>query len=364
MYSIRLLTEDPRTSLLGPFIGSTNQPKDYELKSAILKMEVNKAGVLDIVMPLNHKHYNKIQPLSSIIKVYNDDDIIWVGRALFPSEDFQRNRKWTCEGALAFLNDFWMEPHDYSSGGILAGDYLDLLIRNYRKNVFDTPQDMVCISHTYAARNTRIYPKVDVYEKYSKLVSNLIDALGGVLNIDYEAPILTLSWSDYTQTESKYEIRYGHNMTDVSKSINGANVFTIVRPLSKLQNGGVLSIPNETIVSDSGVYNYGRIEKVIYYDNITNQSELYALGYQDLMLGVLAISSIEVTAADIGINGKFGLIKVGDKTRIRSVPHDIDSVFPCLRVTHDLLNYENASYGFGLSRPKITSQIKGDKQWL
>lgn len=88
--------------------------------SANLVMEDNKSGSLEFsILPAN-KAYDEIELIVSTIKVkeyvYEDDGslhsetILWKGRPISVEEDMDGIRTFTCEGALAFLNDIICYP--------------------------------------------------------------------------------------------------------------------------------------------------------------------------------------------------------------------------------------------------------------
>lgn len=88
--------------------------------SAKLIMEDNKSGSLEFsILPANIA-YDEIELISTTIKVteyvYEDDGslksktILWKGRVISIDEGMDRIRAFTCEGALAFLNDIICYP--------------------------------------------------------------------------------------------------------------------------------------------------------------------------------------------------------------------------------------------------------------
>ena len=88
---------------------------------AKLSLEDNKSGSLSFSVLPENLAYDSIELICSTVKVteyiYNDDGtpykeptILWKGRAIFVEEDINGVRSYTCEGALAFLNDIICYP--------------------------------------------------------------------------------------------------------------------------------------------------------------------------------------------------------------------------------------------------------------
>ena len=70
-----------------------------------LTQKKNEPGELSFTIPKEHPHYDVLEKLKSRIKVYRDDTLIWIGRAVEDERDLYENRKVVTEGVLAFLLD-------------------------------------------------------------------------------------------------------------------------------------------------------------------------------------------------------------------------------------------------------------------
>lgn len=85
-----------------------------------LAMEDNKSGTFEFTVLPSNLAYDEIELICTTIKVteyvYEDDgtlhskQILWKGRAISVEDDMSQNRTFTCEGALAFLNDIICYP--------------------------------------------------------------------------------------------------------------------------------------------------------------------------------------------------------------------------------------------------------------
>lgn len=76
---------------------------DYRIRNTMLSEELNKIGSFVFTIYPNHKNYDKIKKLKSIITVYEDGKTIFRGRVLEDQIGFYNDRKITCESDLSFL---------------------------------------------------------------------------------------------------------------------------------------------------------------------------------------------------------------------------------------------------------------------
>ena len=70
-----------------------------------LTQKKNEPGELSFTIPKEHPHYGVLEKLKSLIKVYRDDTLIWIGRVIEDERDLYESRKVVAEGALSFLLD-------------------------------------------------------------------------------------------------------------------------------------------------------------------------------------------------------------------------------------------------------------------
>ena len=100
-------------------------PGDSELIILNTKLELgdNKSGSFEFDIPVRNPYYEKMQKLTSVIKVMKDEDAIFYGRILSMEKNFYNTKTVVCEGELAYLLDSIQEPkayHDYTVRGFLS----------------------------------------------------------------------------------------------------------------------------------------------------------------------------------------------------------------------------------------------------
>ena len=86
---------------------------EFQLENPILKQELNAVDELTFTIYPNHPYFNNISKLSSEIKAYRDNDMIFKGRVINSELGFRNEKKIVCEGVLAFLLDTVIRPFDF-----------------------------------------------------------------------------------------------------------------------------------------------------------------------------------------------------------------------------------------------------------
>ena len=86
----------------------------YIAYDATVTRELNKVDSVEFTIPSNGVGYNLISKLKSVITVFYGDEKIFHGRCLNVTTDFQKQRKFYCEGCLGYLNDSILRPYSFT----------------------------------------------------------------------------------------------------------------------------------------------------------------------------------------------------------------------------------------------------------
>lgn len=333
---------------------------------AKITYEINKAGSFTFTIPVMHPEYNNFKKLKSIITVKDDEEEIWRGRVIDTTKDFYNNKKIVCEGELAFLNDGLIEPYDYSDSGITVGQMLNKYISSYRTNC-PTERDIRLGMITAVNSSTVIYPKSESYATIlPDMISTLVDVCGGYLHIRRSNNISYLDYLNMEINLSDQQITFGVNLLDLEEYVNAADVYTYLIPLGKKDDdGNPLTIESVNggsnyIKSVDGEKLYGKIERCITWDNITNANLLKTTAQEELSKAIQEVTSIEITAVDLKLLGAdVDSIEVGQYVTVISPPHDIHDNFLCSKIELNLLQPSNSVYTFGVTRSSMTETQAG-----
>jgi hypothetical protein len=191
-----------------------------------LTQKKNEPGELSFKIPKEHPNYGVLEKLKSRIKVYRDDVLVWVGRAIEDERDLYENRKVVVEGTLAFLLDSILRP--FAIDGTATDIWTHILtLHNAQMNV----NQRLGIGNCDLAGSVSIATK-DYLSVWQVLKTYLIDIFGGYLIVRFdenEDPILNYL-SDVPDTSTQ-RIEFGENLIDLVLIKNASETYTACVPL-------------------------------------------------------------------------------------------------------------------------------------
>lgn len=115
-------------------------------------------------------------------------------------------------------------------------------------------------------------------------------------------------------------------------------------------NGG-----KDYIEDTAAIELFGQINRVQEFPDIEEPSELLTKAREYLAENIVMSVTLEVNAVDLGLlNVNYEKFKMGDRVRVLSHPHNLDSYFSLTKVQLNLQNPENNVYSFGRAETTIT----------
>lgn len=371
-------------------IYSSVEPDRGALLSPQLKMEVNKSGSLSFVMLPNHEYFDTIQPMKTVITVYEDTSIIFFGRVIEAPVDFYRQKKVTCEGALSFLLDTVITPFTFDKKNQKTIRQIFRHIVHEHNTCLDG-QDawkQFSIDDTYVTVTPKENGTVDdtdywEYKSYgdtfSTLTSELVDVYGGILRTRHNAEIYgdyesVTNYLDYIKDPSQnpegyrqnnQAIEFGVNLLDFEAEYPVSDIFTVLMPIGS-DKLTISSVNNDSpyLVNQEAVNKFGRIVKVQQWSGIKKADELKtkAQRYLDYHTKVYT-DNLKIKAIDLHyFSDAAHQLKLLDKVQVYSEPHDIGTNEPlvlfCLSAELDLQNPENNSYLLGSHIPEYKDKAE------
>ena len=190
-----------------------------------LTQKKNELGELTFTIPKEHPHYGVLEKLKSRIKVYRDDTLIWIGRAIEDERDLYKNRKVIAEGTLAFLLDSILRP--FTMYGTAAEVWAYILTQhNSQVNV----NQRLGLGNCDLAGSVSIETK-DYLSAWQVLKTSLLDSLGGYLIVRYddnENPVLDYL-ADAPDTSTQ-RIEFGENLIDLVLCKSASETYTACVP--------------------------------------------------------------------------------------------------------------------------------------
>ena len=335
---------------------------ELALTNLSCELEVNKTGTLKFTVPATHPLKDGLQKMYSELSLYQDGEWIYSGRVLSDETDFYGNRAVECEGELSYLLDSIQRYHEYHD--ISVKDYFTDLITRHNADV-DSRKRFTVGEVTVVDSNDSLY-RYSTYENTWKTIEDrLISRLGGYVRIRHEDGKRIIDYiGDYGHTNDQV-IRFGENILDLVSEVGCDSLATVVVPLGKRDeetderltiktvNGG-----KDYIEDTDAIAKYGRIVKVVEYDDVTLPENLLRKGLEVLDRQKLLTASITITAIDLHLlDVDIERCKVGDNIRVVSEPHGMDDFMVVQKVYMDLLNPQNSKLTLGVTAITLASSM-------
>ena len=342
-----------------------------------LSLEANTTGSFGFKIYPSHKFFSSIEKLKTIIKVYQNDRLIFRGRVLEDKEDFNKAKDVDCEGELAFLLDSVYRPFDLTNQSISIAQFLKMLVDNHNGQVMDF-QKFILGEVTVEDNNEKINFSSDTALKTWDIIkTKLIDNYGGYLYITYnedEMPILNyLKEPPYTAIQ---KIEFGKNLLDISNLVSGSDIATACIPYGakeKDANGNETGTRLDiTSVNDGKDYiideEMASIYGIIYadpskttWDDVTIASNLKSKAISYLADSVKLSATIELKAVDLSNVEDIQAFHFLEHIQILSTYHNIDKVYLLEKIEIDLFNPQNTAIVLGTTYKTLTDTSLSDK---
>lgn len=241
--------------------------EECKVLSPALTVEDNKSGTLEFTICPSNNGYNKIYPMLTECRVLKNGKIIWFGRVLTADSDFYKRLKIHCEGGLSYLCDFYYptETLPDPSYKYAFPQAVDGIMYWYNETLTDSKFISYGLFRSFTGKtiafdgkevvgrydddfikkagsdNYRAWPYP---ERSSMTILDWLLASTEYYNGHLFVTRETASdgtWVQYLNFKSGYNtwtgqtIRFGENLLDYTKSIDGSNFHTAVRPYGNIE---------------------------------------------------------------------------------------------------------------------------------
>lgn len=363
MYTVRLnydknLIHDPSIGLF--------------LTNPHLVMEENCAGSFEFDMPPDHPQINAVKRLKCEISVYRDGEEIWAGRPVEETTNFYGVKHVYCEGLLSALFDTTQPPSERHDTSVI--DFMDAMLKIHNSQITPTYKWRPFFRAGIVTVKENLYRYTNFEETLTCINEKLVKRLGGHLRMrrkDGNDPFnFLLDYLKDYPTQSTQVIRFGQNLLDYSKNFDASGLATVIVPLGARQeekdiealekyldvasvNGGSIYVQDDALV---GLY--GKIVKVVHWDDVTTAKEL--LKKAKLYLSEMQYENmqLEVKAVDFHLaDDSIPAINLLDEIRVVSAPHGLDKFFPVTKLDIQLDQPENTTITLGtVVKTSLTTQ--------
>ena len=327
-----------------------------------LDIELNSAGSLEFTLPVDNYDWDTPQVFTNEVEVIEDGEVIFFGRPLQITRDWNNQKKVVCEGALAYFNDTIQRTHEYkTSSHTTLEAFFRHLIDVHNSQVDDqigssySPKHFEVGTVDLENKGKYVYRKTDYQTTLECLQQMCLDTDGGyfVLRKEYDNDgnaTRYIDWLEQMPYGADQPVQFGLNLLDLSRDLNGADICTVLIPLG----GENLNLSNfsskdpddpnniypgvghvrtsDEIYYKPGVELYGRVVKQKTWSDYTSQDGLWRKAAEWLTRKNEYIPTIEVDAADLHYideykdhgESLYSVFKVGMAVQVISKPHGFD----------------------------------------
>ena len=287
--------------------------------SGTIKQGINTINSFTFTILPNNQGYSLINPITTLVKVLNTktNKYEFIGRVLKPTYDMTSDglisKTYVCESELGYLLDtqqLYEEVHNIS-----VRDFLKKLIKVHNANT-DKSKQFEVGEVTVVDSNNSLYRYISYDSTKKNIEEDLIDKLGGELQIRYKNGIRYLDYLVEVGKTCGTEIRLAKNLKDITQDIDFSDYANRIIPLGmklKKKIGDdewedleerltVSSVNNGYVYIDDeeSINKFGIIQKSVIFDEEEDADDLYSKGKRYLLNQRISISN-KINALDLSL---------------------------------------------------------------
>lgn len=355
MYEVKIYNNGIETLIHYP---GANAERPH-LNNLSLKESLSYVDSLSFNIYSNNPGYNALFELTSKIKVIDtrDNTVRFSGRVLDISENMDMSgldyKEILCEGALSYLND--TKVRDNVCIGSLF-DVIQFILNNHNNKVENDKRIEIgsmdvtgSIAYTCSFKTT-LETLLELKDKYS---------INGDIRIRETDGILYLDWLK-SFSDSTINVELGVNMKDMVKGKDVTSLGTRIIPLGannltiKAVNGGL-----DYIEDANARANYGIIEKIAEYKDITDATDLYNACIADIGNYTQPLYLLETNAIDLSYltGNKAEQFVLGANLHIVNPVMGVDDIYKIVSLELDLLKAYDPKIVIANAPVKLSTSI-------
>lgn len=361
-----------------------NEIDNLVVLDPVIPLTISGSGVAEFTMLPTHPQLDKIRKLRGIVEVTENDEVIYRGRVVGNTKNFDLSRRISVEGITSCLNDSIVEPYNFpgdfvddpeyqaaAESGNVVDYYFRWLLGQHNGQVSDE-QKILPGNVTVADPNNYISRSKEEPAVVADLIKALPESsLGGYLMVRYEADGTYLDYVADLPLTNAQPVEFGQNLLDLIAEYDATETCTAVRPVGKdgldislEQDGDVdddIVKAGNIVYSKSGRQTYGKITKLVQFTDTTVAKNLVSSAAAWLRSNGLGENeTITCTAVDLHlVDSDVASLRVGRHTLVSSLPHGFENQFPLLEMSPDIINPQNTSITMGRTRRTFTGEQIG-----
>lgn len=334
------------------------------LVSPRLVLEDNVAGSLTFRIYDANRNYGTVRKLYPLLSVERDGKTLFRGRVVSDKKDFYNGKSVETEGKLAFLNDSYLEPFEFSGS---PEELFRMIIENHNSQVaqwqrFCVGRVTVTDPNDYIVRSSE-----GILNSWEALKSRCFQSsLGGHVRIRYEADGDYLDWlADYDRVSGQ-KIAFAKNLVDLSLETDATETYTAIRPVGAEVEGRKVDISSVNggrnyIVDEEKAAQYGILfapESESTWEDVTLPENLLRKAREKLSGSLRAMrETYEIRAVDLSLtDAEVEALDVCEYVPVESGPHGICGNYLLYKAEIAITEPQSSVFWLGASR-----RVLGDR---
>lgn len=321
----------------------TPQFKKFAAIAGTLQEGLNAVSVFSFTLPPNHLYLDSMEGRNGLVKLYDDDNVLFIGDIVNRKENFDCTTEIECQDALGWLNDVVFVKPTFSGA---IENYWAYLLGRYNQEASEWRK--INIGTVTVQGNISINHETEFLTIFD-LVSELTKLSGGYVSVRYEGEEIFLDYLVQANTESDQSILFGTNLINLEDFVSEEQIFSRIYPRGK--DGLDISSVNDGLTYlTNGITEsmFGIVAVTVDFDT-ESATELKALGQAYLEANGLASRTLTLTAFDLSLVDKnYTEIKVGNIVPVISPLHGINTKMQVNAKTTDIVTPENSTFTLGL----------------
>lgn len=344
--------------------------EDMIITNAKLSLEANKTNSFEFRIYSNHRYFDKIKKMSSIIKIYDKNELIFRGRVFEDNQGFNKSKKVDCEGELAFLLDSVYRPYNLTNKKVSLENFIINLLNNHNSQVKDFQKIKIGVIEVEDPNEKVNFSSETDTKTWKVFEEKIIPTYGGYIYVTHdenEMPIFNYyKEPPYTSTQ---RMEHGINLLDISNLVSAKDLATACIPRgAKIKdkngnettqrlnistvNGGKDYLINEDKAKEFGVI-YAD-SNLFTFDDITNASNLLAKAKQLLNDSVKLSQTLEIKANYLSAETNINDFRFLYYVYVISLKHGINEKYLLEKLDLDLFNVANTQITLGKVKKTLT----------
>lgn len=331
-----------------------------------IRQGINTIDSFEFTIYPNNIGYNQIIPYRTYVTVLNSktNEYEFRGRVILQTSSLESSglicKNFVCESELGYLYDSVQLYGEYHN--VTVSSFLELLLKQHNSLVESDKQFFLGTVEDLD-KNDSLYRYLSYDTTWKNIKSDLLDKLGGELQVRHESGKMYLDYLHQIGKLSKTEITLGRNMQSLTENKEYSECYTRVLPLGvKLKtvnsegqevetghrmtveevNNGAIYVEDTKLITD-----FGEKTCVKIWEDVTNPTNLLKKA-QDFLIGQKIQISNEINAVDLSLIGlDIETFKVGNSYFVKNPLLGIECIVRIISKSFSIENPQDASITFG-----------------